>query len=254
MTTHPGPWPTGTPAWADITVGSLERARAFYGPLLGWEFEAGGAETGGYTVATVGGRRVAGLGEAVSSHPTEQTEQRAWCVYLATDDISTTLLRAGAAGARVMIRATAIPGLGTMAIAADPSGAVFGLWESHRLTGWDTTDEPGTVVWSEVMSDDQPLALAFYRQVFDLDADDLSADGFVYATLRRGEAPVAGVGASDSGSAWSLYFSVTDIDASAAHVVELGGAVLSGPFDSPFGRNARIRGPFGETFVIITPA
>jgi len=252
MTTHPGPWPTGTPAWADITVSSLERARAFYGPLLGWEFEVGGPETGGYTVATVGGRRAAGLGEAAPDRAGE-TEQRAWCVYLAADQISTTLVRAGAAGARVAIPATAIPGMGTMAIAVDPTGAVFGLWQSHRLTGWDTADEPGAVVWSEVMSDDQPLALAFYREVFDLEADDLSADGFVYATLRRGEGPpVAGVGASDDGSAWTIYFAVADVDA--AHVVELGGEVLSGPFDSPFGRNARVRGPFGETFVIITPA
>jgi predicted enzyme related to lactoylglutathione lyase len=250
MTTHPGPWPTGTPAWADITVPSLDDARAFYGPLLGWEFEEGGPEAGGYTVATIGGRRVAGLGEA----PPDAVVQPAWCVYLSTDDARATLLRAATAGARVLIPATTIPRMGTMAIAVDPTGAVFGLWESHHLTGWDATDEPGAVVWSEVMSDDQPLALAFYREVFDLDAEDVGADGFVYASLRHGDSPVAGVGASEAGSAWTLYFAVPDVDTAAARVVELGGTVLGGPFDSPFGRNARVRGPFGETFAIITPA
>jgi predicted enzyme related to lactoylglutathione lyase len=249
MTTHTERWPAGTPAWADLTVPSLDEARAFYGPLLGWEFEGGGPETGGYTVATVGGRRVAGLGEA----PEGQAAEPQWCVYLATDDINASVARAGAAGADVVVGATSIPRMATMAIVADPTGALFGLWQSGHHTGWDVSDEPGAVVWTEVMSTDQPMSLAFYRQVLELDADDMSGGGFVYATLRRGETPVAGVGGSDGPAAWTVYVAVADVDVAAARAVDLGGDVLAGPFDSPFGRNARVRGPFGETFALITP-
>ena len=39
MTTRREAWPPGTPAWADITVPDLAVARAFYGPLLGWEVD-----------------------------------------------------------------------------------------------------------------------------------------------------------------------------------------------------------------------
>ncbi|MDM7830324.1 VOC family protein [Cellulomonas edaphi] len=249
MTTHRDPWPAGTPAWTDLTVPSLDAARAFYGPLLGWEFDVGGPETGGYTIAHLGGRRVAGLGEPMG----EQTSRAQWCVYLATDDVEASVSTAAAAGARVLVGATPIPPMGAMAIAADPAGAVFGFWQSRAHRGWDVVDEPGAVAWTEVMSPDQPLSLAFYQHVLSLEADDMSGDGFVYASLRRDGVPVAGVGQSPAPAAWMVYFAVPDVDAAAARVAELGGALLDGPFDSPFGRNARVRGPFGEAFAIITP-
>lgn len=249
MTTHPGPWPAGTPAWTDLTVPSVAAAREFYGPLLGWAFTVGAPESGGYTTATVAGHRVAGLGEPVGD--ADGTPQ--WCVYLATDDINATLARTGAAGGRIAVPATPIATMGTMAIVVDPTGAPFGVWQSSAHTGWDVVEEPGAVAWTEVMSDDQPLSLAFYRHVLELDAEDLSSDGFVYATLRRGEVPVAGVGRTDERAAWTVYFAVTDVDAAADQAVAGGGTVLSGPSDSPFGRTARVRGPFGETFALIAP-
>ncbi|RHA37633.1 VOC family protein [Cellulomonas rhizosphaerae] len=250
MTTHSERWPAGTPAWADITVPSLDQACAFYGPLLGWEFEVGGPETGGYTVATVGGRRVVGLGESATDQPSDPQ----WCLYLATDDANATTTRVAAAGGRVVVSATPLPGMGTMAIAADPTGAVFGLWQSGRHTGWDVTGEPGTVAWTEVMSTDQPQALAFYQHVLELDVMDAGGDGFVYAVLRRGDLSVAGVGQTEANSAWTLYLEVADVDATIEAATGLGATVAAGAADSPYGRVARLRGPFGETFAIITPA
>ncbi|ROS26023.1 VOC family protein [Cellulomonas sp. PhB150] len=249
MTTHSAHWPAGTPAWADITVPSLDAARAFYGPLLGWEFEDGGPAAGGYTTATVGGRRVVGLGES----PVGEVPEPQWCVYFAADDASAAAARAGVAGGRLVVSPTPIPGMGTMAIVADPTGASFGLWQSAQHTGWDVAGEPGAVAWTEVMSGDQPLSLAFYQHVLELDVMDISADGFVFAVLQRDGLSVAGVGHSDEPAAWTLYFAVADVDAVLEAAVTLGGTVAAAAADSPHGRVARVRGPFGETFAIITP-
>ena len=59
MTLHPGPWPAGAPAWADLVVPDLDAARAFYAAVLGWEYLAEPAPGGGatYLTATVGGYR-----------------------------------------------------------------------------------------------------------------------------------------------------------------------------------------------------
>jgi predicted enzyme related to lactoylglutathione lyase len=252
MTTRHGPWPTGTPGWADIVVPDLAVARAFYGPLLGWRFEV----RDGRTQAFLDDRRVVGLAEFVGH---TLPVQPAWCVYLATDDLPATAAAVTDAGGRVVVAPRRVPGLGEVALATDPAGAVFGLWEPVGHTGWDVAAEAGAVVWSEVMVHDQPRALAFYRRVFGYTVDDLSAAGFAYAAVQLDDAAVAGVGGysaqagADAPAAWTVYFGVRDADLAVARVVELGGRVLSPPADSTFGRIAIVAGPFGEVFALMGP-
>ena len=191
MTTRREAWPPGTPAWADITVPDLAVARAFYGPLLGWQFEVGGPELGYYTQAYVGDRRVVGLGEPMGDDPAPPP---AWCVYLATDDLAATVAAVAEAGGKEIVPAMPIMDFGSMAIFVDTAGAVFGVWESASHTGWDVVDEPGAMVWCEVMVHDQPTAVAFYQQVFGYAVEDLSAPGFTYASLSLDGHPAAGVG------------------------------------------------------------
>jgi len=256
MTTHRDAWPQGSPAWADMTVPSLVAATEFYGALFGWTFETGGPETGGYTQAFLDGRRVVGLTEPMESGPAQPP---AWCVYLATDDLLATAEQVVAAGGRVVLAPMAILGFGTMGLYADAADAVFGLWQSGTHTGWDVEQEPGSIVWTEVMVHDQPRALAFYRDVFGYHVDDLSAPGFTYASLSLGAGPLAGVGqygdsaGASAPPAWTLYFAVADTDAAAASIASLGGNVVSPPTDTPFGRMAIAAGPFGEVFAVMGP-
>ena len=54
----------GTPSWVDLGTTDTAAAKAFYGPLFGWEFEdqsVDGAVV--YTLAKLGGRNAAGLME-----------------------------------------------------------------------------------------------------------------------------------------------------------------------------------------------
>ena len=47
---------------------------------------------------------------------------------------------------------------------------------------------------------------------------------------------------------WSVYFATDDIDATLAQVTELGGAVVMGPDDTPYGRLATCADPTGAMF------
>jgi len=256
MSTHAAAFPPGTPAWADITVPDVPKAQAFYGPLLGWEFVVGGPETGGYVQATLDGRRVAGMAAPTGEDPAPPA---AWCVYLATDDVAGTTTAVTDAGGQVLVTGMAILDMGVMAIYVDPTGAVFGAWQPGTHTGWDAVDEPGSVVWSEVMTHDQPAALDFYRRVYGWGVDDMSGPGFTYATVSVDGQTVAGVGGygsqvgPDAPAAWTLYFGVDDTDVSASRVAELGGTVVSPPTDTPYGRMALVQGPFGEVFALMGP-
>ena len=146
-----------------------------------------------------------------------------------------------------------------MAVAADPAGAVFGLWEAGNHIGTQVTAAPGTLAWNECMSRDYPAAKAFYEQVFGYGFQDLSNDDFTYAVLLLDGRPVGGLGAlpasvpAEVPSNWSTYFSVADADASAAKVAELGGQVLDQPFDSPYGRQVRVQDDQGVPFLVIAP-
>lgn len=252
---HEAAWPQGTPAWVDLTVTDRKAAMAFYGPLLGWDFDEGGPDTGFYTMATRHGHVVAGIGEPMG--PGDDAPPAAWTTYLATDDVDETVETAAAAGATVVVAPMAVMEFGRMALLVDPAGAVVGLWESGTHTGSDLVNEPGGLIWNEGLSHDLPAARLFYGTVFGYTFEDLSAPDFEYAGVNIDGKMVTGLGgngsmADDAPPHWRAYFAVRDTDVATARAVELGGTVLDPPHDSPYGRLAVVAGPAGELFVLMS--
>ncbi|MEU5266374.1 VOC family protein [Amycolatopsis sp. NPDC021455] len=248
-------WPDGTPSWVDLMVPDQAKAAAFYGALFGWDVHRGGEETGFYGMAMLRGRPVAGIGQA----PPGQDVPAVWTTYLSVSDVDKTATVITEAGGQILMPVMEVMKEGRMAVAADPGGAVFGLWEDGNHIGTQVTALPGTPAWTECMSRDYPAAKAFYEQVFGYGFQDLSSDEFTYAVLLLDGRPVGGVGAlpasvpSEVPSNWSTYFWVADADASAAKVAELGGRVLGEPFDSPYGRQVRVADDQGVNFLVVAP-
>ena len=135
MVTRDTAWPPGTPCWADLSADDLGRARAFYSGLLGWNIPPGPAEMGGYSIADVAGRAVAGIGPKMGAPDAPV----AWTTHLATDDADGSAARITAAGGQLLMEPFDVMDIGRMAIAADPAGAVFGLWQSLSFTGAQLT-------------------------------------------------------------------------------------------------------------------
>lgn len=254
MTVHDSSWPAGVPAWADITVPDLAAAQRFYGGLLGWEFSEGHPEAGGYVTASVGGHRVAGL---LGAQDARAGAAAAWCVYLATDDVTLATGHAVAAGAQLLAGPMTVLGLGDIAVLADPAGAVVGLFQAGTHSGWDVTDVPGAFVWAEQMSHRPELSRRFYTDLFGYEQTDMSAPDFTYTSLAVGGTPAVGVGGYGAGvgqdvpAAWTWYVAVPDAAEAARRVPELGGGVVSGPEDTPYGRLVLAHGPAGEVVALL---
>ena len=53
--------PDGTPTWIDLGIPDLDRAKAFYGAVFGWEFDVGRTGAGRYTMCLLNGRPVAAI-------------------------------------------------------------------------------------------------------------------------------------------------------------------------------------------------
>ena len=53
---------------------------------------------------------------------------------------------------------------------------------------------------------------------------------------------------------WHVYFAVDDIAGSSDKLKELGGSIVSGPFQTPVGEMAVVSDPQGAVFTLMQPA
>jgi uncharacterized protein len=248
------PWPEGTPCWVDLGVSDIPLAIGFYSGVFGWEAIQGGPDVGGYSLAYVDGKAVAGIGPKMGPADTPTL----WTMYLASDDADATAAKVKGAGGQLLMEPMDVMDVGRMAIASDITGAAFGIWQAGNHIGAGLANAPGAMTWNEHFSRDFEGAKAFYAAVFGYEYGDMSGDGFTYATLLLGGHEVGGIGAypadipADQPAAWSTYFGTVDTDSAVAAVTNNGGAVVRPPADSPYGRSATVTDNQGAAFSLIS--
>ncbi|MER6473147.1 VOC family protein [Streptomyces collinus] len=251
------PYATGTPCWVDLMARDQQAALDFYRDLLGWQGQPGPAEFGGYAVCELHGRPVAGIGPTMSPEG-EPEPPTVWTSYLASTDAQATQDAIVAAGGTLLVPVIDVGGLGRMLVAADPQGAVFGVWQPGEFHGAGVVNEPGALTWNELHTSDVLAATAFYGAVFGIDIQPLEgADA--YWELRVGGRTVGGATllADDPPGTpphWLAYFAVDDVDSTVDALVKRNGTVLAPPFDMMAGRMTVVADPQGAPFAMITPA
>ncbi|MFI1013479.1 VOC family protein [Streptomyces sp. NPDC020965] len=169
-------FPEGTPCWVDAALPDVEAGRRFYGELFGWTFREGeSGRTGRRAGGRTGGRIDAfsdGLLVAALAPKRDGRMPTVWGVYLAADDAAALTGAIGRAGGRVIVPPTAAGGVGTVAMVADPGGAVFGLWQAGERAGFGKRGMPGSFCWAELYTWDKSRADPFYATVFGFGATD----------------------------------------------------------------------------------
>ncbi|MFJ6385920.1 VOC family protein [Kitasatospora sp. NPDC092039] len=239
----------GTPCWVSLLTDDLPGARAFYGALLGWTYTPGPGQLGDYVRAELDGAPVAGLGVSTATGFPVQ-----WTTYFAVDDADRTTQLVRECGGTVAVGPLQAERAGRMAIAADVSGAVFGLWQGEEHLGREAGREPGAPAWAELLTPDAPGAATFYSAVLDRPVRSAAEES---ALLVHGR-PVAGIRhrAELRGHPprWRTHFAVRDAELTARHAVELGGRVLVEPHDTARGRAVRLADPQGGHFSVLEAA
>ena len=86
-------YPHGVPSWIEAEQPDPGAARAFYGGLFGWAFED---RPGGYTIARLAGREVAGVLPGTGGGAAR------WTTYVAVDSADSAVERVVAAGGKVL--------------------------------------------------------------------------------------------------------------------------------------------------------
>ncbi|MEV8535727.1 VOC family protein [Streptomyces sp. NPDC051211] len=248
----------GTPCWVDASLPDVEAGKRFYGELFGWTFGGASGEYGGYTQAYSGGRNVAALAPKPDGRlPT------VWGVYLYTSDAYAAAARIRAAGGQMVMEPMPVGPYGTAAMAADPGGAVFGLWQPGTHHGFEASMEPYTYCWTEVYTRARDAVDTFYAQVFGYVAQDQDDAGIDYRlwsppgsrpgpdTAVAGRSLITEAFPEFLPAHFLVYFAVPDVDASVATLRRLGGRVSAEPFDTPYGRIAVVADNQGAAFALL---
>ncbi len=250
--------PVGSPCWADLWTSDVEGSRRFYSELFGWEAQEPSPEFGGYFMFTRDGVPIAGgMGDMG-----DLSANNSWKIYLATEDVEKTVAAAEAAGAQIVAPTMPVADLGIQVVLVDPTGAALGAWQPGTFPGFTVLAEHGSPGWFELHTRDHGAAVSFYRTVFHWSTDDVGdTDEFRYTTMRNpdGEGELAGImdasGFLPEGvpAHWSVYWEVDDADATVAKATSLGGSVVMGATDTPYGRLATLTDPSGAEFKLHTP-
>jgi hypothetical protein len=257
----------GVPSWVDTLQPDPEAAQRFYAGLFGWEFAGPGqmpSPGGGYFVARLRGRDVAGVG----SQPAPNTSP-AWNTYVEVASADEAAQRASDAGGGVVVGPVDVLPAGRMAVLRDPEGAPFGVWEPKDRKGAQLVNEPSAWSMSVLNTRDIEGAKRFYGELFGWTTDGFAAGDSEIGMFRlpgfvggQPEQPVPrdvvatlvplGPDRSDVPANWGVDFWVADAEATVAKAAELGGAVVSPAVDFPGlpMRSGVVADPAGASFSV----
>jgi predicted enzyme related to lactoylglutathione lyase len=251
MPTRDVKWPVGTPCWVDAAVPDLDAATAFYGAVLGWTFHDTGEDYGHFQMCMAGEQTAAGIGKIQM-----EGQPAAWTVYLASDNADETVKVIKENGGTVFVEPMDIPQIGRMAIAADPTGAAFGVWQADPVPGISIYNEPGGLVWEDARLTDPDAGKRFYTAIFGYEYTPIEGAPDDYGTFGVGGGdPLGGMGGmmgapEGTPSHWQPYFGVSDVDTAVAAAESGGGTVIAPAMDTPYGRMASLLDPFGAVFAV----
>lgn len=243
----------GTPCWVDVTSTDFDATIEFYKAFFGWEAERESRpEAGGYTRFSLNGKFVA------AGAPAQKEGTPAhWTTFIASDDVDETAARVRDAGGTVLMDPRDVFDAGRMAVAEDPTGASFGVWQAGTMHGAQLANEPGTFQWNECETRDVAAAADFYTAVFGYRVDQMDmGQEEPYRLFMLGENRVAGLfklteemeGVPPN---WMTVFAVADCDAAVAKAGQLGGQALMPATDIPVGRFAVLQDPTGAVFQVV---
>jgi predicted enzyme related to lactoylglutathione lyase len=252
----------GTFSYVELHTTDTEDSKRFYGDLFGWEPEevpipedAGG---GTYTLLKLGGETAAAL-TLQAPQQRDAGVPANWFSYVTVADADQAAARADELGGAVHAGPFDVMDAGRMAVVADPTGAMLGVWQAGSSIGATLVNDPGFLTMNELSTNDVVRAQEFYAALF----------GWAFEQLDTGEMPpywaVRHAGAANGLNGgmrelapqqteagipphWMPYFTVESTDATVTAATDRGGGVLAPAFDIPSGRIAVLHDPQGAAF------
>jgi uncharacterized protein len=245
--------------WYELMTTDADAAARFYGAVVGWSVVDSGQTDKAYGLWSMEGQPVGGL-LTIPTGAGEQGMPPVWAGYLWVDDVDASVAGITAAGGAVWMPANDVPGVGRMALVADPQGAGFYVMTPIGDTPSPsfTPGRPGFGGWNELHTTDWRAAFDFYAAQFGWGKThemDMGPMG-TYLLFNTGGDAVGGMLNEPDypRPMWLYYFNVDDIGAARSRIATAGGEVLQEPHQVPTGAWIVVaRDPQGAMFALVGP-
>lgn len=227
--------------WHDLMTTDVAAAANFYSRVIGWSAADSGLPGRTYMLFSAGPAPAAGL-MPIPDPARAAGAKPKWMGYIGVGDVDSYADKVTAAGGAIHRGPEDIPDIGRFAVAADPHGGCFHLFEGNSTPPEPfAPGTPGTVGWNELHAGDGVSAFEFYASLFGWTKDEAIPMGpmGIYQLFASGGPAVGAIMTKmphEPAPSWLFYFNVEAIDAAAARATEGGGAILHGPVEVPGGQ------------------
>ena len=233
----------GTPIWYELMTTDPAAAGDYYTKVVGWTLGAfpGNTSLSGEQYQIFSAPDGAGVAGMMKLPAPMETTGPAWFGYIGVDSVDATVEGIVKAGGAVHMPPTDLPGVGRMAMVADPGGVVFYVMRGSSPEGSTAFKRMamGHGEWNELYAADDQVALDFYASQFGWVKDGAMPMGEMgdYSFLSHDGGMIGAVMKAPAGDRprWNYFFRVGQIDEAAERVTGNGGKIDWGPQEVPGG-------------------
>ena len=252
--------------WYELITPDVDAAKAFYDSVVGWNIDSQSNFPNGYRMIGRSDGKSAGGVLPLTQEMQQHGARPVWLSYIYVDDVDDAVRSIEQAGGKTFMPPFDIPGVGRVAMVADPQGAPFYVMKPIPPEGQPdaksdvfSVDQPQRVRWNELSTSDQDGAIRFYTSQFGWTQEGgmpmgemgeykfINHDGVMIGAVMR-KPPQMPL------TAWTYYIGVDDIDRAAKAVTDGGGRILHGPMEIPGGEySLNAMDPQGAAFALVGP-
>lgn len=243
----------GTFCWAELATPDIDASLEFYRPLFGWRSVE--PYYNSHRVLHIDGADVAALH---ASPDTTSNGDARWLVYVASPDVDEAVMQTIRHGGELVAGPEDVYEDRRLALVKDPTGAMLGLWQDKGHAGAQVANQPGTICWCELVTDNTERAARFFQRLLRWSTQVQDLGHLVYTTFLAGDVACGGMYPMDESWAgetphWTPYFRVRNCDATVELAVDIGAEVKIPPTVIPgFGRFSLMADPQGALFSVMT--
>jgi predicted enzyme related to lactoylglutathione lyase len=248
--------PAGAFCWIELHTTDQDAAKQFYAGIFGWSsVDIPMGPDGVYTMFKLAEGDV---GAACTLRPDQQSAgvPPHWLLYVAVKSADQAAALVKKLGGKILAGPFDVMESGRMAVAQDPTGAIFSIWQANQHEGITVTGEDGTLCWADLNTPQPDVAAKFYSALFGW---DLMKGEEGYLHIKNAEEFIGGIPPvreqAQAPPHWLPYFLTSSADETSMNADARGGKLFMPPMTmDKVGRIAVIADPQGAVFALYEAA